>query len=240
MDRRAHQFSGPLNALGRSRGRKPLILPFRVLVALTAMFAIGLVQPAVAQELATVAEAAKIAKPSAQDGVVARLVATLMPRNHISAEKLNDTISKRALDLFIDTLDPLKLYFLQSDIDEFNKNATKIDDMVRVGDLSLAYEIFNRFTQRVDQRVADAQKMLDGDFDFNKVENIIVDPEAAQYAANESERVTAGVGKSSTPCWTSRTTKKRVTKRSINSADVTTDMQSVGKKRRVTTFWKCI
>ena len=65
-----------------------------------------------------------LAQPSRQDGVIARLIATLMPRNHISAQGLNDTISQRALNLFLKSLDPLKLYFYQSDIDEF---ATQLD-----------------------------------------------------------------------------------------------------------------
>ena len=68
-----------------------------------------------------------------------------MPKNHISARGLDDTISKRALALFTKSLDPLKLYFYQSDIDEFNRDASRIDDMVQQGDLSLAYKIFGRF-----------------------------------------------------------------------------------------------
>ncbi len=141
------------------------------------------VQPAKADRAAAI----QLAQPKPRDSVVARLVATLMPRNHISSAKLNDTISERAMDLFISSLDPLKLYFLQSDIDEFQKASKRIDDMVSVGDLSLAYQIFQRFTQRVEERVADAQELLHGEFDFTKDENIVVDPESAKYAANEGE-----------------------------------------------------
>ena len=38
-------------------------------------------------------------QPAQQDAVVARVVSKLMPRNHISAQGLDDTISKRALEL---------------------------------------------------------------------------------------------------------------------------------------------
>ena len=129
----------------------------------------------------------QLVKPAGNDRIVARLIAQLMPKNHISAQGLDDTISKRALALFTKSLDPLKLYFHQSDIDEFNKNANEIDDMVQKGDLSLAYKIFGRFIQRVDERVAVAQELLDGDFDFAKDETIIVDPEAANYAKDPAE-----------------------------------------------------
>ncbi len=127
------------------------------------------------------------ATPSARDSIVARLIATLMPRHHISSIELNDTISKRALDQFIKSLDPLKLYFYQSDIDQFAANSTRIDDMVRAGDLSLAYDIFRRFTQRVDERVAEAQTLLRSEFDFGKDETIIIDPDVATYAKSPAE-----------------------------------------------------
>ncbi|MDA9858841.1 carboxy terminal-processing peptidase [Rubripirellula sp.] len=130
---------------------------------------------------------AALAEPRKEDQVVARLIAMLMPRNHISGEKLNDTISKRALELFVKSLDPMKLYFYQSDIDEFSKNETRIDDMLMNGDLSLGYDIFRRFIQRVDERVAVAQELLEGDFDFSKDETIVIDPDSAVYATNPAE-----------------------------------------------------
>ena len=111
------------------------------------------------------------ATPTARDSVVARLIASLMPRHHISSKQLNDELSTRAMDLYLDSLDPLKLYFYQSDVDEFHAKSNSIDDMVRVGDLSLGYDIFRRFISRVDERVAVAQELLHGDFDFNKEEN---------------------------------------------------------------------
>ena len=130
---------------------------------------------------------AVLAVPAARDKVVARLIANLMPRNHVSAEQLDDTISKRALDLFVDSLDPLKLYFYQSDVDQFQRSSTKIDDMVRAGDLSLAYNIFRRFTERVDERVKVAKELLEGDFNFQLDESIVIDPEVATYAKTPEE-----------------------------------------------------
>ena len=127
------------------------------------------------------------AQPTRRDGVVARLIANLMPRHHISTERLNDTVSERALDIYVNALDPLKLYFLQRDVDAFQASSDKIDDMVKGGDLSLAYDIFKLFTRRVDERVADAQELLSGEFDFDKEENIIIDRDAAKYATSAAE-----------------------------------------------------
>ncbi len=135
-----------------------------------------------ASSQAAASEPFSLGEPPARDGRVARLIAALMPRNHISAKRLDDTISERALQLYIKSLDPLKLYFYQSDIEEFEKAKLEIDNMVQNGDLGLAYQIFSRFIQRVDERVAVAMELLDGDFDFTKDESIITDPDEAKYA----------------------------------------------------------
>lgn len=136
---------------------------------------------------AAVSEPFELGEPPARDGRVARLIAALMPRNHISAKRLDDTISERALQLYIKSLDPLKLYFYQSDIDEFEKAKTEIDNMVQNGDLGLAYQIFTRFIQRVDERVAVAMNLLEGEFDFTKDESILTDPDDTKYANSPEE-----------------------------------------------------
>lgn len=162
------------------------------LAATAAMTYVGFSATALAQEAAPdldqangQATAPLQAKP--QDGQIARLISKLIPKLHISASELDDKISQRALDLYIDRFDPLKLYFYQSDIDQFRRYRDSIDDMVKKGDLSLAYTIFNRFTQRVEERVAVAIELLDSDFDFSKDEYIIVDAEAANYATTPDE-----------------------------------------------------
>ena len=130
---------------------------------------------------------AKPPQPTPQDRLIARTIARQVPNLHISGDALDDTISQRALNLYVDRFDPLKLYFYQSDVDQFQKYQNQIDDMVKKGDLGLAYSIFNRFTQRVDERVAMALELLDSEFDFSKDEYIIVDADAASYAKNVEE-----------------------------------------------------
>ena len=168
MVRRSHQFSGSKDIAARPviRRRRRNGVPFRGLSV--GCFAVLVIMVSPVAAMAQAAEQAPVQriKPAGNDRIVARLIAQLMPKNHISARGLDDTISQRALALFTKSLDPLKLYFYQSDIDEFNRNASQIDDMVQKGDLSLAYKIFERFIQRVDERVAVAQELLNGDFDF--------------------------------------------------------------------------
>ncbi len=128
----------------------------------------AIAQPAAAAQVAAEGAPVVLPQPTNEHRTIARLIARLMPQHHISSQSLNDTISERALTLYLKSLDPMKLYFLQSDINEFQTSSKSIDDMVQQGDLSLAYKIFGRFIQRVDERVTVALGFLDGEFDFNK------------------------------------------------------------------------
>ncbi|NND96703.1 MAG: carboxy terminal-processing peptidase [Pirellulaceae bacterium] len=144
-------------------------------------------QPAAAPAQAVAAAPVALPKPTNEHRTIARLIARLMPQHHISSQGLNDTISERALTLYLKSLDPMKLYFYQSDVDEFQRSSKMIDDMVQQGDLSLAYKIFGRFIQRVDERVGVALNLLGSDFDFSKDEQIVIDPDAATYATTPAE-----------------------------------------------------
>src|SRR6478735_9305155 len=64
---------------------------------------------------------AELTGPQANDRNVARIVTLLMRREHLSKHPLDDEISRRGLDQFLKSLDSMKLYFYQSDINEFSQ-----------------------------------------------------------------------------------------------------------------------
>ena len=88
---------------------------------------------------------AELEGPRASDRQVALIVTALLNQEHLLNHPLDDEISERALSTYLKGLDPMKVYFYQSDIDEFMKERKSLDDMIKRGDLSLAYRIFNRF-----------------------------------------------------------------------------------------------
>lgn len=147
-------------------------------------------QASSAQEQATgVAAQAPAAaiKPGDQDSLVSRLVMQLLPKRHISGRKVDDEISARAMDIYLKALDPMKLYFEQSDIDEFAKYRTQIDDLTLRGDLSPAYQIFTRYLSRVNDRLKLAQELLADEIEFTSPDKIVTDPKATAFAKNATE-----------------------------------------------------
>lgn len=125
--------------------------------------------------------------PKAQDKQIAIVISTIIPNNHLSQHALDDEISERGLELFLKSLDPRKLYFYQSDIDEFMQYEDQLDDRVKRGDLSVAYAIFDRFLQRVDERSETVQALLPMRHDFTANEEIIVDKDKLTYPRTPAE-----------------------------------------------------
>ncbi|HIA19843.1 MAG TPA: tail-specific protease [Planctomycetaceae bacterium] len=128
--------------------------------------------------------AAELDKPTAKDRRVTLLISSLIQRQHLSKHALDDEISGRAIKTFFKTIDPLKLYFLQTDIDEFMKQRDKIDDMIKKGDVSIAYTIYNRYLERVDERVEMALELIKETHDFTADEYMISKTKKMQYAKN--------------------------------------------------------
>ena len=134
----------------------------------------------------TVAPAAG-GKPGPNDRQITLAVRSYLEREHFLRRQIDDDIAKRWFTIFLEGLDPWKLHFLQSDIDGFMQKRDSLDDLVKRGDVSFAYEVFNRFLERVDARLPLIEKMVNGPQDFTRQESIIIDREAATWAKGEAE-----------------------------------------------------
>jgi len=136
---------------------------------------------------ASSATAQEFGKPTNDSKRVARIVSQLMDQ-HLSNRKLNDAISERALDMYLKNLDPQKVYFLKSDVDEFKQNwNTQLDDMLKSGNYAAAFAIFERFKQRIAERVELANRLIDEDHDYTVDEEMVTDRDLIDYAETEQE-----------------------------------------------------
>src|SRR5690606_27445146 len=88
---------------------------------------------------------------------------------------------------FLKTLDPMKIHFLQSDIDEFRAQEAEIDDQINQGDIRLAYTIFRRFLTRIDERNKMIDDFLEMEHDFTADETMVTDREALTYPKDKAE-----------------------------------------------------
>jgi carboxyl-terminal processing protease len=109
---------------------------------------------------------------------------------HYRSQKIDDALSVRYLDEYINTLDSGKNYFLQSDIDEFEKWRSKLDDLSKRGDIEPGFIMFNRLRDRAMTQLDRNITLLEDEnyvFDFDTSDSIIFDPELRSWFKSQAE-----------------------------------------------------
>jgi carboxyl-terminal processing protease len=129
----------------------------------------------------------ELAPPTRNERSVAKVVARMMKDEHLSGRGLDETISSRAFDQYIKTLDPMKLYFMQSDIDDFEPWRNKIGEQLNEGEYTIAMDIFKRYLQRVDERTELALELVEANHDFSIEEDMANDPDLMSFAKDDAE-----------------------------------------------------
>lgn len=122
-----------------------------------------------------------------KDKVLLTILRYVLTEGHYQPQDINDEFSKKVYHNFLESLDPSKRYFLQSDIDEFSAYETKIDDQIKSEDLSFFYLVFNRFKERTNEAEHYYPEILEHSFNFEIDETLNVDYENAPYAQNKNE-----------------------------------------------------
>ncbi|MEL4306623.1 carboxy terminal-processing peptidase [Joostella sp. CR20] len=122
-----------------------------------------------------------------KDKMLLDLISYVLENAHFDPKDVDDNFSEHVFDNYIDALDPLKRYFLQSDIDEFKKYRSAIDDQIKTSDLTFFNLTYDRLMQRMDEASVMYKDVLEKPFNYNEDEVINVDYEAIPYAKNKEE-----------------------------------------------------
>ncbi len=94
-----------------------------------------------------------ILKENPVDSHLLKLVTALAEQAHFSKKRVSNELSPFILMNFLESLDPVKMYFNRSDIRYFQRYRFKIDDALRQGNLEPVYDIFRIYRLRVQQRL---------------------------------------------------------------------------------------
>jgi carboxyl-terminal processing protease len=136
---------------------------------------------------ATAAAPAARPRVSPEDGKTARLVAQMVTSRHINHPSIDDALSEKMLDRFIKTWDSQKVYFLQSDIDEFETQKHLLDDKILSGDAEFANTVFDRFLTRMIERTERIGAQIDAEHDFSLEESMVRDAKNLPWAPDQAE-----------------------------------------------------
>jgi carboxyl-terminal processing protease len=124
---------------------------------------------------------------SPQDALIAQEVCDILQQAHLNRPEIGDEVSRRLFSRFLEALDPGKLYFVKSDIDEFKKHETELDDMVLKGDLSFPYKVYAQFVKRLSERLKLVEELVASKHDFTVKEYVDTDGKVLDYASSSAE-----------------------------------------------------
>ncbi len=118
---------------------------------------------------------------------ISRAVAYSLPLYHLNQLPFDENISTNAFNLFIESLDPARSYFLQSDINAFAQEAQTLNKGLRKGDISFATNVYNVLKKRIEDRTAFAEVLLEKGFDTTRDETYLWNRKDAEWAKDKAE-----------------------------------------------------
>lgn len=106
---------------------------------------------------------------------------------HYSPKKIDNKFSKEVYAKYMETLDPMKRYYLASDVEEFKKHEELLDDYLNQGDLTF----FNLTNDKMLKRVGEIQKItediLSKPINLDEDETLILEPKLRKYPKDMKE-----------------------------------------------------
>ena len=127
-------------------------------------------------------------KPTITQEKVEAYVTKIFSGYHYRKFGLNDSLSNKMYENYLNEIDRGKLYFLASDVQSFEKYRNQLDESLNNGDLTAAYDMYNTFRKRYRERSAYIDKLLTKPaFDFAVDESFNTDREKAAWAKTPDE-----------------------------------------------------
>ena len=130
-----------------------------------------------------------VLKPTRDEANTTEMVVERLEQLHYRKFPFDNTLSEEVFDRYLKDLDGSKSYFLKSDIQDFQRYRDQLDDSLLKGNLQPGFDIFNRYQQRIVERLEYALSLVKAgmkSFDFTKNETLETDPDKMDWPANEA------------------------------------------------------
>lgn len=154
------------------------------------------------------------------------LATEFVQKSHYEQASVDDDLSSRVLDRYIEALDGGRMYLLASDVEAFEKYRYELDDMLGSESMTPVFDMFEVYRTRGRERLEFALQQLDKDFDFSSDE---------EYVFDRSEQPWAPTTKELDKLWSDRVTNDAL---SLVLADKTVEETREILNKRYTRFLK--
>ena len=128
--------------------------------------------------------------PTREEAITTQQVMSNLLRGHYERKRLNNDLSSQVFDTLLDDLDSTRSYFLASDIKAFEPFRYELDEALSRGNMEPAFNVFNRFQQRVSERLSFLLTELGKNaksYRYDVNESLDLDREDAPWAATTDD-----------------------------------------------------
>lgn len=128
--------------------------------------------------------------PTREEAITTQQVMSNLLRGHYERKRLNNDLSSQVFDTLLDDLDSTRSYFLASDVKAFEPFRYELDEALSRGNMEPAFTVFNRFQQRVSERLSFLLTELDKNaksYRYDMNESLNLDREDAPWAATTDD-----------------------------------------------------
>ena len=128
--------------------------------------------------------------PAPKQGDTLKELIDVIEERHYASRRYDDGLSAQHFVAYLDALDPQRMFFDAADISEFNRWRLALDNAGRRGDLDPAFTMFNRYHEKLRQRIqatiATLPDTLSG-FDYEQDEYMVIDYSTMPWAPDAQE-----------------------------------------------------
>ncbi len=106
-----------------------------------------------------------------RENKILEIVYNVLKNKHFVSKKIDDNFSKKIFQTYLDSIDRYKMFFRESDINEFKKYESKLDDELKNNDLTFFFMTHDRLIKRMREGKDMYNSLLKGNIDFSVDEN---------------------------------------------------------------------
>tara|TARA_R110002096_G_scaffold41546_5_gene112283 strand:- start:3260 stop:5410 length:2151 start_codon:yes stop_codon:yes gene_type:complete len=122
-----------------------------------------------------------------KDKLLVQVITFVLENAHFDPIDLNDDFSAELFKDYIETMDPVKRYFYEDDIKDFEKYRLNIDDQLKASDITFFNITNERMLKRFEEAKEIYKEILSKPFDYSIDEDFDTDHEQKPYAKNKRE-----------------------------------------------------
>ena len=125
--------------------------------------------------------------PEPRHEKIGEIVTQFVQQQHYNHVAVDDELSSRVLDLFIEGLDSNRMYLLKGDIEYFETYRYELDDLVKSKPLDPVFEMYQVYQTRVRERLTFALEQLEAEPDFTQDESYQFDRSEEPWVESSAE-----------------------------------------------------